>query len=593
MTLWAGCYSRNPRVSLPLELLESIRRVVSRVPDETIQQSGNERCAVFTADVAYPRGSSIRTDGAGSFTSIAGDPLPDPDEQHGDRDTAIDALHSAWAREDWSATAAYHGTFCGVHYSAATHTLALVADKMGVRPVYYASTDDFVFFAGAQRVLESLAALPKRIDVRGVIELATLGYPLGARSPYSNIAVLRGGEVVGASDGRVWQRRYWRWDDVPLAAPRDEAVVAREVYDRFARAVADRRRGERVAAAFLSGGLDSRAIVAELRRAGVKTYTFNFASQHTQDQEFATAFAKASGAEHSQLPLPPGAPRWSFLMSRAWEERRRRGVDAIAHPQIVWSGDGGSVGLGHVYMTPSMVALLRRGDRVGAVREFTAAHSFHVARRLWQPEARSCAGHAGAGDAVEAGILEELEDIQCEDRGRDLHVFLLQNDQRRHLTTHFEDLDLHRLEFHLPFFDGRLLESIIASPLDLGLRHRLYNLMLPHFIPAVLEVPWQAYDGHEPCPIPVAAPLVRQWSRAQLRANVRAERRSLVAQVSEILDAPDFPDALLDKRFVRNAALIHRLGIRDLAYALKAAATVYRPWRVASGAGSSNRSDGV
>jgi hypothetical protein len=365
-------------------------------------------------------------------------------------------------------------------------------------------------------------------------------------------------------------------------------VVAREVYERFSRAVANRRRIDRVAAAFLSGGLDSRAIVAELRAAAVKTYTFNFASQHTQDQEFAVEFAKASGAEHSQLPLPPGPPRWSFLMARAWEERRRAGVDAIAQPQIVWSGDGGSVGLGHVYMTPSMVEQLRRGDKAGAVREFIAAHSYYLARRLWQPDV-----HRDAGDAIEAGILEELDDVRCEDRGRDLHVFLLQNDQRRHLSAHFEDLDLHRLEFHLPFFDGSLLESIIASPLDLCLRHRLYNRMLTHFMPAVLAVPWQAYDGHEPCPVPVREPLVRQWSRTQLRANVRAERRTLVAQVSEMLAGPDFPDALLNRRFVRSAALIHRFGIRDFAYALKAATTVYRPWRVAVSAGDAARFERV
>jgi hypothetical protein len=59
-----------------------------------------------------------------------------------------------------------------------------------------------------------------------------------------------------------------------------------------------------------------------------------------------------------------------------------------------------------------------------------------------------------------------------------------------------------------------------------------------------------------------------------------------------MLAGSDFPDTLLNKRFIRNATLIHRLGIRDLAYALKAAATVYRPWRVARGAmGSASGSD--
>jgi hypothetical protein len=591
MTVWAGCYARDARQPIPRSLIDALGRALSRAPRETIHEVGSERCMILVAEVAYKAGSSTRSDAAGTVTCVAGDPLPDGvTPGPGDRARAINLLHDAWARGAWEVTSTCQGTFCGVHYSAPTHTLALIADKVAVRPVYYATTGDYVFFSGAQRVLESLSELPKALDVRGLVELATLGYALGARTPYSNIAALRSGEIVGASDGRLWQRRYWRWDGVPLELERDEDAVARDVYERFSQAVADRRRGDRVAAAFLSGGLDSRAIVAELRRALVRTYTFNFASRQTQDQEFAAAFAKVSGADHKQLPLPPGPPRWSLLMSEAWAAVRRSGIDAggMAEPQVVWSGDGGSVGLGHVYMTPGMVELLRAGDRAGAIEAFTRAHRFHVARRLWHADV-----WASVGEVVRTGIEDELSDIRCEDRGRDLHVFLLANDQRRHLAAHFEDLDLHRLEFHVPFFDGRLLQSIVAAPLDLCLRHRLYNRMLTHFGPAVFAVPWQAYDGHEPCPVPAPVPLVRQWSRAQLRANARAERRTLVEQVSAMLSS-DFPHGLLNRRFVRTATWIHRLGIRDYAYALKAAASVHRPWRVANGTEAApSRREGV
>ncbi len=46
-------------------------------------------------------------------------------------------------------------------------------------------------------------------------------------------------------------------------------------------------------------------------------------------------------------------------------------------------------------------------------------------------------------------MIEELDRIRCRDRAKALYLFLMFNDQRRHLTGHFESIDQHRLEFQL------------------------------------------------------------------------------------------------------------------------------------------------
>jgi len=151
----------------------------------------------------------------------------------------------------------------------------------------------------------------------------------------------------------------------------------------------------------------------------------------------------------------------------------------------------------------------------------------------------------------------------------------MHNDQRRKLISHFENIDLHRLEFQLPFFDGRFLESVIATPLDLCLRHKFYVKWLSRFIPEVTAVPWQAYPGHEPCPLETPVGLAYQWNE-RYQANENApKKRWAMRQAFELLGSVDFPSRILSKRNLRLAALIHLTGWRDYQYAIEAAQTYH------------------
>ena len=106
-------------------------------------------------------------------------------------------------------------------------------------------------------------------------------------------------------------------------------------------------------------------------------------------------------------------------------------------------------------------------------------------------------------DTVRQGVREELCKFDAADPAWNLYLFLTLSDQARKLTRHFENIDLHRLEFQAPFFDPNLLQAVLASRLDWFLRHKFYHQLLPHFGAAAARVPWQSYPGHEPCPLPI------------------------------------------------------------------------------------------
>src|SRR5262249_21737162 len=140
---------------------------------------------------------------------------------------------------------------------------------------------------------------------------------------------------------------------------------------------------------------------------------------------------------------------------------------------------------------------------------------------------------------INQGIREELNSFRCPDPARSFYLFLLLNDQRRKLRHHFENIDLHRLEFQLPFFDSAFLGSIAAIPIDLCLRHKLYVKWLAHFHPSVTSFAWQAYPGHVPCPLPIPPGLAYQWSEEYQATERATHKQRLLTEVRRLLRAPD------------------------------------------------------
>ncbi len=214
-------------------------------------------------------------------------------------------------------------------------------------------------------------------------------------------------------------------------------------------------------------------------------------------------------------------------------------------------------------MSREIVEHMRAGRPAAAAAAYLQQEGAGTPRRFFKTEVA-----AALSDTLRRGILEELEDIRCDDGGRAFHLFLMLNDQRRHLFAHFENIDRHRLELHLPFYDSDFLALVLSVPVELCLGHRFYTKFLAHFAPAVTCVPWQTYPGHEPCPLPVPPDLGYQWEAGRRRAARRPLR----------LGNGDFPDPLFSRPQLRLAALAHRVGLRDYDYLIDALRVYQRYW---------------
>src|SRR5207253_1565020 len=117
-----------------------------------------------------------------------------------------------------------------------SNTLTLVADKVGVRPLYFWIDDELAVFASALRVLEQCPLVPKRMDLRAVTEMVALGAPLGDRTPYAGVQLLKAGETVEVTKDTISTGSYWRWDQIETSSDPEPARL-QTIHGRFQTAV--------------------------------------------------------------------------------------------------------------------------------------------------------------------------------------------------------------------------------------------------------------------------------------------------------------------------------------------------------------------
>lgn len=581
MTLVAGAFSRDPARPIDAALAQALAKGISRRAGDRVAVLHRPGAVLVKVDVGAYAAPGLLEDAAGRVSLLAGETLLAEEDASACADRASDlaSLHGDWSKGRWDGLRRAKGIFSAVFYQPEPATLCLVSDRLGVRPLYYWWDERLVVFSSTLRLLEELSEVPKRMDVRGVTEISTQGFPLGRRTPYVGVERIGAGEVVRFDASGMTVETYWRWDRIP-AVRRTAEELAAVLDQRFQVAVARRLRSDLTTAAFLSGGMDSRTIVAGLQRRGAKVRTFNFSLPGMQDHAFAAAFAHRSGSvhEHYQMRAVMHDAKFSVTLVEALGASPLNERHPIDRPSLAWSGDGGSVCVGHVYMTQEVVDLLRRGRLSEAVGRFLSERGAHVPTRILS---RAVAEVLAAAPAT--GILDELRSLECEDPAQAFYLFLLLNDQRRHLTGHFEEIDLHRLELQLPFFDPDLLVAVVESPLDIRLFHRAYAQWFEIMPEAVTAVPWQTYPGHVPCLVPAPSDLEYQWDAASFAPLRSIRRRRLLGDAGRILWDPRFPSALLKRGQLGLAALAYGTGLRECDYLLSMAGIFHRYWRVCGG----------
>jgi asparagine synthase (glutamine-hydrolysing) len=268
----------------------------------------------------------------------------------------------------------FNGIFAFALWDAQVGRLVVARDRMGVKPLYYAHTPQGFALASEVKALLTIPDVPRVIDPEAAAQFFRLGFTIPPHTLFGGIHKLPAGWRLVAERGTIHLQKYWDLDFVRLDIEPTFDECCEELRAVLWKAVTSQMVSDVPLGAFLSGGVDSTAVVAFMRQAatnGVRTYSIGFDAQYAYHNEapFAEAAARALGTEHRTLIVRPHVADLlpnlvemldepltdtSFLLSYLVSELASRDV------KVVLSGLGGDELFGGYrrYLAPSLNRLV-------------------------------------------------------------------------------------------------------------------------------------------------------------------------------------------------------------------------------------------
>ena len=182
--------------------------------------------------------------------------------------------------------------------------LFLARDRLGVKPLYYAQTSDAFVFASELKALQASGLVGREVSPAALVGYLMLGSVPIPLTIYRDVLALDAGcsltLQLDRPDARKEPVRYWSLP-VKTEEPASDADAVEQVQALLEDAVRSELVSDVPLGAFLSGGLDSSAIVALMRKATdgpIRTCSMIFEEEEYSEAPYARAMAEAVGAEH-------------------------------------------------------------------------------------------------------------------------------------------------------------------------------------------------------------------------------------------------------------------------------------------------------
>ena len=433
--------------------------------------------------------------------------------------------------------------------------LVLVRDRFGQKPVYFTRVDGGLAFASEVKALLEVPGVRAEIDGDALYEHLTMGYAVAPRTMF------RGIEKLPPATRLVWENRHIRAEtywSLPATIRTDLSAEGwiELIRSELRRAVTDHMVSDVPIGAFLSGGIDSSAIVALMAEQSgqpVNTYSIGYsgsaAADYYNELSYAQVVARRFGTRHHEIPVDPDIA--SLLPKLLWHVEEPISDSAIVTTwlvselaartvKVILSGVGGDelfagyrryLGAHYGRRYRRIPAWVRRqilqplarvlpSGRQNRVMDLAryARKFIHTSELPWREQYRQyvAIGASGLGISSSGAGPHGFDRVALAEESEDELLRLMRIDA---LTQLPEDLLLltdkvtmaASIECRVPFLDHRLAEAAARIPANI----KLHNGELKHLLKRALQgiVPDEIlYRGKRGFGAPMGA-----WFKSELR----------------------------------------------------------------------------
>ncbi len=415
--------------------------------------------------------------------------------------------------EDFGVRCVEHlrGMFAFAVWDTRRRQVLVARDRLGIKPLYYANVEGRLVFASELKAVLELPEIERRLNWNAVARVFAFLTSPASESVIQGVHKLEPGcLIIAGPDRTIRTERYWSVAFEPDES-HDEPFFVERLRELLDESVALHMMSDVPLGAFLSGGVDSSAVVAAMAKAAsgpVKTFSIGFADRAYDERPYAARVARHFGTDHMELVVEP--TDIGTIEDLVWHLDEPFGDSsavptylvsklAAEHVTVALSGDGGDELFGGYeryrveqrerrHALPAAVRkafgvagrLMPEGMRGrGFARHFsldgwaryvdaTTLYRRDDQARLFRPEARALLSAADPwGDEVErlgrAGAEGDwLSSLQSFDLDGYLPLDVLTKVDRMSMA--------HSLEVRPPLLDHKLVEFAATIPSCLRLR---------------------------------------------------------------------------------------------------------------------------
>lgn len=200
------------------------------------------------------------------------------------------------------------GMFAIAIWDDAEKKLVLARDRMGKKPLYYAWNGPVMVFSSEIRSLLASQQVEARISPMGLQNYLQFQTVYSPDTLLENVKMLPAGTIATVKGGIMDSRKFWNLDRAKekfsLTGPYDKVI--KQTRELFFQAVEKRMISDVPLGAFLSGGIDSSAVVAamsQVSQSPIHTFHISFGEGAFSEEKFAHQIAKKYKSDHHSITL--------------------------------------------------------------------------------------------------------------------------------------------------------------------------------------------------------------------------------------------------------------------------------------------------
>ncbi|RJP71109.1 MAG: hypothetical protein C4532_08160 [Candidatus Abyssobacteria bacterium SURF_17] len=395
-----------------------------------------------------------------------------------------------------------NGSFNAIFYHPERNKLVLCSDRFGLRRLYYCDRGNYVIFGPEIKALLEDVTLSPELNYTAVAEFLHFGYCLDNKTLLEQIELLPPGTLATWDNGKHRLDSYWNWGKIPLMTseqvPHEHALV--DTMGAFwVQAVKRRCEKPGRIGVYLSGGLDSRAVVSAIEEKYFPIHVINFGAPGSDDTVISRKVAQRLNLTYHHYDLSgekwfEGLGQAMWLTEGAISLTHLHALPALKYAKDLFdvhmSGFAGDLIAGGSYLPSPHLTLKTSDDVKGFIYDKMNAGN------VLDGTEKECFGenfYTRIRDLHQQSFTESFNRIPAETKNMD--YFFLHNRVRRFTATGLA-VQQTILETRLPFYDIDFIEFMYGLPTQLRMGSHIYKKMLLKFFPLSYRgIPWQK-SGH-------------------------------------------------------------------------------------------------